>query len=377
VVIHHSKNGTASGRIDGVDLLRGLSIFLVLLNHVHMRLFLAKISYTEGIPAQVVSSLIWNGQRGVQIFFCISGFLIASTSIRRWGGLADVEPSRFYRFRVARIVPLFGLLLIVLSLLHFAGVQDFVVTEKTGGLSEALQAAITFRVNVLEATRGYLPGGWDILWSLSVEEMFYLFFPVVCILLGRSKFLYALLALFVLLGPFGRTVFAHGNEVWSECSYLGSMDAISLGVITAILSSRFRFSSRALRGFTFLGLVLLAFTLGLTKVANRLGLQGLGIDMTVLALGTCMLLIAAAQSEWRAPRFILPLLKLGERSYEIYLTHMFIVFGLFDLFVKNGSSIKLIPLLFVSTILVSAIVGEFIARSYSEPLNKFLREIQK
>jgi len=78
--------------------------------------------------------------------------------------------------RFARIAPLLFLLLAILGILHFANFEDFVVSAKTGGIGRALLAALTFHVNVLEARRGYLPGNWDILWSLSVEEMFYLFF---------------------------------------------------------------------------------------------------------------------------------------------------------------------------------------------------------
>ena len=59
------------GRLDAVDILRGLAIFFVLMNHVNMRLWLAKIPYTQGLPAQLVSSLFWNGQYGVQIFFAV------------------------------------------------------------------------------------------------------------------------------------------------------------------------------------------------------------------------------------------------------------------------------------------------------------------
>jgi len=89
-----------------VDLLRGLAIFFVLMNHVNMRLLLAKIPYTHGIPRQVVSSLVWNGQFGVQIFFAISGFLITLSILQRWGSLAQIDLRSFYLFRFARIAPL-------------------------------------------------------------------------------------------------------------------------------------------------------------------------------------------------------------------------------------------------------------------------------
>ncbi len=83
--------GRSSGRLDGVDGLRGLAIFFVLMNHVNMRLRIAGVPYTKGLPEQLVSALVWNGQRGVQIFFALSGFLIASTAIRRWGSLSRVD----------------------------------------------------------------------------------------------------------------------------------------------------------------------------------------------------------------------------------------------------------------------------------------------
>src|ERR1700728_3642019 len=189
-----SPNPTRSWtRLDGVDVLRGLSIFFVLINHVNMRLRLEHVPYTQGMPEQLVSSLVWNGQLGVQIFFAVSGFLITSTSLRRWGSLARVSIRDFYLLRFARIAPLLLSLLVALSLLHFWHFGDFIVTAKTGGFGRALFAALTFHVNVLEARRGYLPGSWDILWSLSVEEMFYLFFPVICFLFGRGKLFVVLL----------------------------------------------------------------------------------------------------------------------------------------------------------------------------------------
>jgi peptidoglycan/LPS O-acetylase OafA/YrhL len=355
-------------------LLRGLAIFFVLMNHVNMRLLIAKVPYTAKIPALLVPSLIWNGQFGVQIFFAVSGFLITSTTLRRWGSLSRVNVPDFYRLRFARIAPLFILVLLVLSVLHPAQFKDFIVRPKTGGLGRALLAALTFRINVLEANRGYLPGSWDVLWSLSVEEMFYLFFPVVSRLLSRGKLFIAFLLGLIFLGPFGRTLFTHGNEIWREKSYLGSMDAIALGCLTALIASRTRFSLPVLRMLAASGIVILALVLGVSNRVYSTVIGRSGLDMTILAVGTCMIIVAAAQTQWKSPRILSPVLSLGRRSYEVYLLHMFVVFALFDLFVSVGKPMAAVPALFLTVILVSGAFGGVAARSYSDPMNRLLRK---
>ncbi len=362
-------------RVDGIDLLRGLAIFFVLMNHVNIRLLLAKVPYTHGIPKQLVSSLVWNGQFGVQMFFAVSGFLITTISLRRWGSLANISLRDFYLMRVARIAPLLLLLLVVLSAFHFADVPGFVVQAGQGGLGRALLATLTLHVNLLEARRGYLPGPWDILWSLSVEEMFYLFFPLACLLFARRKLLIPLLCGFVILGPFARGLFTHGNEIWQEKSYLGSMDAIALGCLTALLCSRVQFSHAARRTVCTLGVVLMVFILCFSRTVYRWeGNSRLEMTMTVLAIGTCLTMIAASQSQWRAPRICSPLLDLGQRSYEVYLTHMFVVLALFGIFVKLGKPMPGVPVLFITTIILAAILGDVVARCYSEPMNRLLRQ---
>jgi peptidoglycan/LPS O-acetylase OafA/YrhL len=372
--VETANPGRSWKRLDGVDLLRGLAIFFVLMNHVNMRLLMAKVPYTKGLPPQLVYSLVWNGQFGVQMFFAVSGFLITSTTLRRWGSLSAVSLRDFYLLRFARIAPLLLLLLAVLSALHFAHVKDFVVSPKTGGLGRALIAALTFHINLLEARRGYLPGSWDILWSLSVEEMFYLFFPLACRLFGRGKLLIALLLAFVALGPLGRTVFTHGNGVWREYSYLGGMDAIALGCLTALLVSRIRFSRLQLWMLGSVGGAVLVFSLGFSITAYRWGLGRNGLNMTILAVGTCMLIAVAAQTQWRSPRILHPLVRLGQRSYEIYLTHIFVLLGLFALFVDMGKPMRAVPALFLFVILIAGLLGEAVARLFSDPMNRLLRK---
>lgn len=362
-----------NNRLDGIDLLRGLAIFFVLMNHIHIRLLGAKVPYTQFLPAQLVHFLVWNGHLGVQMFFAVSGFLITSISLRRWSPLSKISVRNFYLLRFARIAPLLLLLLAVLTGLHFVRLHNYVVTARTGGLGRALLAAFTFRINVLEARTWYLPGNWDILWSLSVEEMFYLFFPLVCRVLGRGKLFVTLLLTFVVLGPFGRTLFAHGNQIWEEYCYLGGMEGIALGCLTALIVSRTRFSRRMLWALGSAGATIVALSL-IFSWQLRAGWFGrVGLDMTILGLGTCMFIAAAAHTQWKSPRILAPLLRIGQYSYEVYLTHMFVVFALFGLFLDAGKPMRLVPVLFIATILIAGLLGAAVARFYSDPMNRRLR----
>ena len=224
----------------------------------------------------------------------------------------------------------------------------------------------------MEARRGYLPGSWDVLWSLSIEEMFYLSFPLLCKLPG--KLFVVILLTFVALGPFGRTVLTHGNEIWREKSYLGGMDAIAWGCLTALLVSNIRFSRQVRMANTFVGAVIVTLILCFSVPLYAWGHNRYGLTMTFLAVGTCMIISAAAQSQWRSPRVLSPLLNLGQRSYEVYLTHMFVVFGFFDFFVHLGKPMLAVPVLFITVILVADLLGRLVARFYSEPMNHLLRK---
>jgi peptidoglycan/LPS O-acetylase OafA/YrhL len=151
------------------------------------------------------------------------------------------------------------------------------------------------------------------------------------------------------------------------------MDAIALGCITALIVSRVHLSRSVLRGVGAAGAAVLVFILGFSFQAYRWGLDRSGLDMTILAVGTCMFIAASAQTQWRFPSLLAPLLKIGEYSYEIYLTHMFVVFMVFDLFVRAGKPMRLVALLFVAVTVLSTVLGSAVASFYSEPMNRLLR----
>jgi len=360
-------------RVDGIDLLRGAAIFFVLMNHVNMQLLFRDVPYLVGLPLQLVYTLVWNGQLGVQMFFAVSGFLITSTSIRRWGSPDALKVREFYWLRFARIAPLMILLLVVLSGLDLFGVKHFVVERETGGLGRALVAALTFHVNYLEATRGYLPGSWDILWSLSVEEMFYLFFPLVARVLRKKGLLVGLLVLLMVAGPFARAKAFNPNPVWREYSYLGGMDAIAMGCLTAMLLAGRKVSRRMVWVCGSVGAALLVFCFGFSLTAYKIGLGKSGLLMSVVGVGACLVIAAAVTSGWKAPRVLAPVLQMGQRSYEIYLTHMFVVIGVFAVFVAWGKPVSWAWWMFVAVIVVATGLGWVVSVGFSEPMNRWLR----
>jgi peptidoglycan/LPS O-acetylase OafA/YrhL len=229
----------ATARFDTIDVMRGYSILAVVLLHTWLRLYLAA-GYDirrPALPHMLARLFFFNGGNGVTVFFAISGFLITLTSLRRFGSLSAMRVFTFYRIRFARIAPLLVSVVSILSGLALMHAEGFQFSSRMAPLWRAIVAVFTFHSNWLEARYGFLPANWNVMWSLSVEEMFYLFFPLICVTLlriRRGTILFVLLLLaFVVIGPFARTMWST-NEIWLEQSYLGGMDGIALGCPTAL-----------------------------------------------------------------------------------------------------------------------------------------------
>lgn len=374
-------------RVGGIDVLRGLCIVAVILNHVNLRIRLNQSSFGKWIGVDAINALVWNGHEGVRIFFVISGFLITTWTLRRWGELRRIEVRQFYAMRFARIVPCLVGLLALLAILDRAGVPRFTINTEHTTLARALFAALTFHINWLEAKTGYLPAAWDILWSLSVEEVFYLFFPVLCAWLKKPALLVAVFSAFVVAGPFARTL---TKGLWVDYGYSCCMDGIAIGCLAALVCGRFKFGRKTIAAFYWVG----AFLTALMTVAPVAGLvtrlRHVGLDETVLELGVALLLIAmqqrfdatAAAGRAAAARTFLGTMVgapgavvrwFGRNSYEVYLTHMLVVWPMVGLFAITHQGINMAPVWFVATIALAGALGHVVSRYYSELLNRKLR----
>lgn len=152
-----------ANRWRGIDVLRGISILAVVLLHIDIRIPILESSLGSHLPRAVHSAVFRSGYYGVKMFFVISGFLITPNILRRWGSLENIDWKAFYRLRFARIAPCLAALLAILSLLHSLNLQGFVISPEKTTLMRALFAALTFHLNQLEISVGYLPASWDVL----------------------------------------------------------------------------------------------------------------------------------------------------------------------------------------------------------------------
>ncbi len=364
----------SSQRIHSIDIIRGLCIIAVVLLHINIRLHVDQSSLAQALPTASLKVLLWSGYYGVIIFFVVSGFIITSTSIKRWRSLTHIKSREFYWIRFARIMPLLLGVIIIISCLHVMHVEGFMLKSNQATLAETIFSALTFHLNMLERKTGHLPGVWDVMWSLSVEECFYFFFPMICRFVKNERCFILLMLSFVMIGPFARSYGA--DDIWQDHNYLSCMDGIALGCLAAIWASKKSFDTTQLKAMLFFGLAAMLFFIVARKTVFDLGLTKYSLQVTLLEMGTAFVLISLYQRYTRGINQIPKLTRFfcwyGRHSYEIYLTHMIILIPLTATFFVQHISTLFLPFWYLALLFVCGITGDLVARYYSEPLNKAL-----
>jgi len=281
-------------RIPSLDGLRGLSIWAVLLTHASTHFI--NNSLHGHLLHTILATLAYFG---VTVFFVISGFLITHLLLKEHARSSTVSISQFYRRRAVRILPAFLVYVgAVLILGHPTLVQKLY--------------ALTFTTSYFFVP-AYRP--LQQLWSLSVEEQFYLLWPMVfvCGLATARRCCWAVM----LVCPLLRLVLMHAGFGPYGYSHAAPaiLDSIAAGCLLAFYYEEMRaFARRRLisnAAFLSLGLgtVLLAEVLYRSNLVLFWG----------LVPGLVTLVIAAAVERKDAILNTGPLAWSGLLSYSLYL----------------------------------------------------------
>jgi peptidoglycan/LPS O-acetylase OafA/YrhL len=208
-----SAPGRHVGRtIPSLDGLRGVSIILVMIAH---------LQDSRGTPGWLRWGVFDRGLLGVKVFFVVSGFLITRLILEEIALTGRLSLKLFYIRRVLRIFPAFYVYLAVLAVLCVAGIFDVPAGN--------FLFAATYTMNFVE--HGYWETGH--LWSLAVEEQFYLLWPFTIVALGSRRAL-VVAALMAVLAPYALlALYLHGASVYmvSNTAFPLAFDGIAAGCV--------------------------------------------------------------------------------------------------------------------------------------------------
>ncbi|MGZ4661575.1 MAG: acyltransferase family protein [Arthrobacter sp.] len=327
-------------RLDGLDVLRGAAVGAVLLGHSWPGIF-------QGA-----------GIVGVIVFFVLSGYLITGVLVRDIEQHRKVRYGRFYAHRAFRLLP---------ALIFFLGV--YAVVELTADvLGDRSKGIIGY---TLLAGFGYLkdvPLPFDVslaigpLWTLAVEEQFYLVWPALAVLALRSNRQGRLIgwSAAVVLSLMTASVLAMMIFAPQLHSLVYALPTTwGLGLIAGSALRLYRvhvfnwFSGRRLRRAALPGSIVVLTALAFFPKANESpAFFFIGGPLAMAA--AAVLVVLAASRSGVMPKWTRTLQALGTVSYAAYLWNYVVI-----LWLNGGSTADLPPLVAVSAIFATLLLAVF------------------
>jgi len=311
-----------SAKLDSIQGLRALAVLLV-------------IAYHYGFPVK-------NGFIGVDVFFVISGFVITQSLLRKNTGSKLQELANFYIKRIARLFPAFFVVFLFTMLAVFLvyspnmGVQQNAIKGSLG----ATLALSNFAIPRISG--GYFGASGESnpflhTWSLSVEEQFYLIYPLLFFFLiwltkwNNSKKIQNLILAFVILFSFSLTI---NLEPFSKISSVGTLTyfapqarawefllgcIVSLNPLAGIALDKIK-----LKILRFVVIIVIVFfsILFPFNADTSLFLAVIPVASSALFLALCSSSLSTeSQNQDKQNLFTKAFVHLGDLSYSLYLWH--------------------------------------------------------
>jgi peptidoglycan/LPS O-acetylase OafA/YrhL len=319
---------------------------------------------------------------GVIVFFVLSGYLITRILLVTKEKYPHEVPIRLFRtFYIRRSLRIFPIYFLTLLLLYFMNVPD---------IKENIVWLLSFTANIQFFLNNSFYGFIGHLWSLCVEEQFYIFYPFLIFGLKRN-FILPSLVLMVTLGVISRaTLYFAGSGIVSQTTFtLSAFDSLALGGILAYLELYHKvFLIKVITEYkkTWIGILILFlfcyafFSYGLNKLDEIFVAYNLIFSRFLISLLTFYFLaitilnqLSLNVKQYFESKYIV---FLGKISYGMYFYHLFVSTSVNYLLSKNNFTIitnqyLLFSIYFVATVLVSVLSWKLIEAPINNLKSRF------
>jgi peptidoglycan/LPS O-acetylase OafA/YrhL len=305
------------------------------------------------------------GGLGVTIFFFLSGYLITTLMVTESEHVGNIAVLSFYARRIFRLAPALVITLTIAYGLTYFGLLSGRISLE--GLTAQLLYFTNYYALFLDPSNN-VPSGTGILWSLAIEEHFYIVFPLLMTLFVKNAWrphtigIVFIIACLVILA--WRIHLVQSPQYFTERTYIASdtrIDSIIYGCLMAILINPLRVPNRtenmSLLQWTLfsIGIGFLLFSLiyrnPVFRETFRYSLQGIAL-MPIFYFAILFhdnAIFRHLNSVWA--------IRIGTYSYFIYLIHQIIIFAVIKNapFVSNNSFVIFSATLIISIAYAAAI----------------------
>ena len=312
-MIQIDPNPSISSRIFGLDLFRSIAIILVVLTHG------AAILEVAGLEKFPFIKMI----DGVDLFFVLSGYLIGGILIKQATASQQFNSKdlvHFWKRRWFRTLPNYYLVLG----LNFLVVYFGIIKEHIENFNWKF---LFFLQNFSSPFTGFF---WES-WSLSVEEWFYIFIPILFLILlkvcsVKKAFFFSTLVLFVFSISYRIYHFDPNiDNFWYDVRFrkivLGRFDSLSMGLLAVWVKNYYPFVWNKYKIHSFvLGVLLIIFLVNYSAEANTFYKQIINLTLTPIA-AACLLPFAATINT-KSLRIRSLFTEISKISYSMYLVNL-------------------------------------------------------
>lgn len=358
-------------RLDSLRFLCFLSVFFYhsfFTNYVHLK----ELGFYHFVTRDVFA----NGNLGVNFFFVLSGFLITHLLIQERQFTGKIDVWKFWIRRVLRIWPLYFVCV-------FFGFVVFPKIKQAFGLVPEETANPIYYILFIsnfDLIASGLPDAaiLGVLWSVSIEEQFYFFWPLILLLLPVRKCWIVFLV--IIVSSFVFRLF-NTSRVLQEFHTLSCIGDMAFGGLAAwLFSNFFQSDTPKLPKYAIVSgyLVFIAFYFFRTEIASISQIIG-ALDRTIIAASISLIILDQSFSDKSLIDFSKCgyVNRLGRISYGLYCLHFFGILVTLQITSILGVNTKLWHVMFLEPMLalfITIIISEISFRILETPFLKIKRK---